>query len=92
MGSFVITEDVLDFARVAVLFITQEQNKDNAETAQTALRNFFSRANRNQLEVQEARRLPIGGANRIDLVDFSIDIGNGPIGRKNFKRRIGEPI
>ncbi|KAF4510078.1 hypothetical protein G6O67_001998 [Ophiocordyceps sinensis] len=82
--SFVVTEDVLDFARVAVLFITQEQNKDAGETAQTALRHLFSRASRNQVERQEASTISVGGDNRINLVDFNVDTGQGPVGRKNI--------
>ncbi|XP_044721613.1 uncharacterized protein HRG_04528 [Hirsutella rhossiliensis] len=91
VNSFVITEDVLDFARVSVLFIAQEQGMGAAETAQTELRRFFSSANKNQVSQQEAIKISVGGVNFANLVDFSVDIGQGPIGRKNLRRAVADP-
>ncbi|KAL2023509.1 hypothetical protein VTK56DRAFT_2117 [Thermocarpiscus australiensis] len=43
-STFAVTEDVLDFARVAVLFILQEDSLGDAETAQVSLQKFFDDA------------------------------------------------
>ncbi|KJZ75968.1 hypothetical protein HIM_04792 [Hirsutella minnesotensis 3608] len=89
-GSFLLTEDALDFARVAVLFITQDQGVSAGETAQTALRRLFSRASKGAMQAgnlvtpQEASQINVGGSNRVNLVAFNVDIGKGPVGRKNF--------
>ncbi|KAK3310749.1 uncharacterized protein B0T15DRAFT_519366 [Chaetomium strumarium] len=68
---FPVTEDVLDFARVAVLYILQEDNLADAELAQLALQNFLSSGN----SVDAARNVPIGGGQSVDLVDFVINMG-----------------
>ncbi|PHH90012.1 hypothetical protein CDD83_4745 [Cordyceps sp. RAO-2017] len=68
-----------------------EQNVDAAETAQTALRSFFSKAQSNgtpsgaqgQVTLQEAANVSLGGPNRVNLVDFTVDVGRGPVGKKN---------
>lgn len=89
---FIVTEEVMDFARVAVLYILQEKNSEDAETAQTSLQLFFSTASRSEpkaLDVvteQEAQNVPIGGSNIINLINFQVDVGAGPVGSRLFKR------
>ncbi|KAK7972864.1 hypothetical protein PG988_006998 [Apiospora saccharicola] len=76
---FVITEQVLDFARVAVLFVIQSQNLNNAVMAQMALQKFFSDATPASGSGQgatpdKAKNLNIGGKNTIDLVRLTINL------------------
>lgn len=92
-GNFTVTEEVLDFARVAVLYILQEESSDEAETAQSSLQQFFSRARRTgrgfkPATEEEAQKITVGGENSVNLVDFSVDIGDGPVGRSLSKRSV----
>ncbi|KFH46939.1 hypothetical protein ACRE_021940 [Hapsidospora chrysogenum ATCC 11550] len=92
-GNFTVTEEVLDFSRVAVLYILQEESLDDAETAQSSLQQFFSRARRTgdgfkPATEKEAQKIIVGGDNSVNLVDFSVDIGDGPIGRSHSKRSV----
>jgi hypothetical protein len=67
---------VLDFSRVAVLFVLQQEDIDNAVTAQSKLQQKFG----DGLTVGDARNLSIGvgpGGNTIDLVDYRLNLGNG---------------
>lgn len=82
---FSVTEEVLDFARVAVLYILQEEASNDAETAQTRLQEFFSG---NSLTNTAASNITVGGDNIVDLVDFRVNVGDGFIGMKNVKRSI----
>jgi hypothetical protein len=79
-GQFLITEQVLDFARVAVLFVLQQEEIDAAVTAQGALQHVFSLEDLNN---REAMNISIGGGNSVDLIDFSINLGNGSVGYLN---------
>ncbi|KAK4239355.1 hypothetical protein C8A03DRAFT_32610 [Achaetomium macrosporum] len=76
---FTVTEDVLDFARVAVLYILQEDNLADAETAQTTLQKFFSSGD----SVDAARNVTVVDGKSVDLVDFVLDMGGsgGKVGR-----------
>ncbi|UNI24135.1 hypothetical protein JDV02_009908 [Purpureocillium takamizusanense] len=91
-GLFTVTEEVVDFARVAMLYILQEESVNAAETAQTGMQALFSRASssktrlNDQVTEKEAKKVAIGGDNTINLVDFTVDVGKGPIGRKNINR------
>lgn len=91
---FMVTEEVIDFARVAMLYILQEESVETAENAQTELQRFFSRASKSKTQLgsqvtqQEAAKVAIGGDNSINLVGFTVDIGKGPVGRKNVKRAV----
>ncbi|PNY26515.1 Uncharacterized protein TCAP_03555 [Tolypocladium capitatum] len=93
-GIFTVTEEVVDFARVAMLYILQKESVDVAETAQTELQHFFSKASmgRTQLGSQvtqlEAAKVAIGGENSIDFVGFAVDIGKGRVGSNNVKRGV----
>jgi hypothetical protein len=87
-AAFAVTEETLDFARVAVLYILQEESLSNAETAQVSLQKFFnsasSGATNGGVNTQAARNVTVGNGNSVDLVDFSVDTGasGGAVGRK----------
>ncbi|KAK5994929.1 hypothetical protein PT974_03318 [Cladobotryum mycophilum] len=94
-ATFTVTEEVLDFARTAVLYVLQEENVDAASIAQTELQQFFSRASMGQIQrgsqvtIQDALNLNIGGNSTVDLVAASVNIGQGPIGgKKSLKRNV----
>lgn len=84
--SFMVTEEVLDFARVAVLFVLQEETLSNAESAQNAMQRFFTSASNSYLGTgssvtpDQARNVSLGNGNTIDLVSLSIDVGQGTVG------------
>ncbi|KAK8005251.1 hypothetical protein PG990_011288 [Apiospora arundinis] len=75
---FVVTEQVLDFARVAVLFVIQSQSLNNAVMAQMALQKFFSDATPSGSSPgttpAKAENLNIGGKNTIDLVHLTVKL------------------
>jgi len=73
-----VTEEVLDFARVAVLFILQQETLDSAVTAQSALQRFFSSDTTTDAAAQNVN---IGNGNTVNLVAFSVHLGNGSVGR-----------
>jgi len=76
---FVVSEEVLDFARVSVLYVLQQQKLDNAVTAQTALQKFFSLAAASRTQAA-AKSLSLGNGNTVDLVLGTINAGNGTVG------------
>ncbi|KAI0385194.1 hypothetical protein F5Y04DRAFT_269105 [Hypomontagnella monticulosa] len=80
--TFTVTEEVVDFARVAVLFIFQEKTLTDASTAQTSVQKFFSsvadaRNRSSAVTPEQATNVTIGGGNTIDFVNFFVDIGTG---------------
>ena len=83
---FTVTEEVVDFARVATLFILQEKSVTVAANAQSILQSLFSRANQGktqlgfQVTLKDAARVDVGGNNTVNLVAFSVDVGQGPVG------------
>ncbi|RDA89673.1 hypothetical protein CP533_2945 [Ophiocordyceps camponoti-saundersi (nom. inval.)] len=79
-NKFNVNDQVREFSRVAVLFILQEQNVDAGKTAQTSLEQFLSRTDST---IQQASDVDVGGRNRVDLVNFTVDVGQGPVGGKN---------
>ncbi|KXX80876.1 hypothetical protein MMYC01_202056 [Madurella mycetomatis] len=85
-ATFTVDETVLDFARVAVLFILQEDSLAEAEAAQVTLQRFFSSANsglgsfNSGVSVEAARNITVGSGKSVDLIDFVVDVG-GPTGR-----------
>lgn len=85
-ATFAVTEEVLDFARVAVLYVLQEEGTDAAETAQTDLQGFFTKVSEGAVGDDEAASLNFGGDNVIDLVDFTVNVGDGPVGSRATKR------
>lgn len=90
---FTVTQEVLDFARTAVLYVLQEDSVDAANDAQTQLQLFFSQATQSitkfgsQVTVKEASSIPIGGNRTVDLVDTTLNIGQGPVGGKKAPKR-----
>ncbi|KAL2180878.1 uncharacterized protein P884DRAFT_168560, partial [Thermothelomyces heterothallicus CBS 202.75] len=68
-----VTEEVLDFARVAVLYVLQEDSLTDAETAQIGLQTFLG----GNLDLEAARNVTLGGGRSVDLVGFTIDLGGG---------------
>lgn len=81
---FMITQEVLDFARVTVLFVLQQENLDNAVSAQGQLQKFF---NQQSFENLAALNVSMGAGNTINLVEFKVNLGNGTIGQKNVVPR-----
>ncbi|CAG9940803.1 unnamed protein product [Clonostachys rosea f. rosea IK726] len=82
---FNLTEETLDFARVAVLYVLQEQNATTAVNAQSYLQRFFTRASSTEISVSyatqsEARKVDIGANSTINLVDFRLNLGKGSVG------------
>lgn len=79
-----VTEEALDFARVAVLFVLQEQTINRASDAQTRLERFFNRASQSdQLDPVtelDAKNVTVGGDNSIDLVNYRLSVGEGLVG------------
>ncbi|KAK3330937.1 hypothetical protein B0H66DRAFT_81955 [Apodospora peruviana] len=79
-ATFTVTEQVLDFARVAVLFVLQENTLGDAEAAQINLQRFFSSSN---LIAEAARGVGLGNGNSLNLVDFMVTTSkSGTIGGK----------
>ncbi|KPM38797.1 hypothetical protein AK830_g7780 [Neonectria ditissima] len=88
-ATFTVTEEVLDFARVAVLYVLQEQTQDDAESAQTKLERFFSQANESSGVTEgKASSVDIGGDNSVDLVNYTLNIGSGSIGGKTKREAV----
>lgn len=75
---FTVTEEVLDFARVAVLYIMQQKSLDNAVTAQSSIQSFISKQ---AFTNRAAMNITLGNSNTINLVAFTMDIGNGTVGK-----------
>ncbi|QSZ32243.1 hypothetical protein DSL72_001817 [Monilinia vaccinii-corymbosi] len=78
---FTITQEVLDFARITVLFVLQQESLDNAVTAQGQLQRFF---NKQSFENMAARNVSMGSGNSVNLMEFTVDLGSGIWGRKNI--------
>ncbi|KAF3765010.1 hypothetical protein M406DRAFT_356767 [Cryphonectria parasitica EP155] len=76
-STFTVTQEVLDFARVGVLFILQEEQLSDASTAQTALESFFESSAQT---ATAASNISLANGNTIDLVNFHIDVGTGLVG------------
>jgi hypothetical protein len=88
---FSVTEEVLDFSRVAMLYILQQQTVDRAISSQAELQRLFTRATKSKTQMgsgvtqQEASSVNLGNGNTINLVSLSVNIGDGPIGRRNIQ-------
>jgi len=85
-AAFIVSPEVLDFARVAVLYILQEENLNDAKTGQATLQQFFTSAAQGRsgsVSVERARNVTLGNGNSIDLVDFLVDTkSDDKIGKK----------
>lgn len=88
MTSFSVNEEILDFARVAVLFILQEDGINEASRAQSVLQRFFTSSDgRSRPSADEAMSIDLGNGNMIDLVNLRIDAGTGVTGDGNNAKR-----
>ncbi|KAF2966907.1 hypothetical protein GQX73_g6651 [Xylaria multiplex] len=74
-GSFTVTDNIVDFARVAVLFVLQEKSVDEASVAQNLLQTFFKNAD-SDITPDQARNITIGDSNSVDLVNLLVDEAN----------------
>ncbi|KAJ2905675.1 hypothetical protein MKZ38_004750 [Zalerion maritima] len=82
-STFTVSDDAIDFARVAVLFILQEESLDSASDAQNNLQQFFSAAESTRTggaTAAQAMNITVGDDNTVDLVNFLVDVGSGPVG------------
>jgi hypothetical protein len=89
-GIFTVSGQVVDFARIAVLFVLQEKSVDQASSAQHLLQTFFNSADSNTT-ADQARNITVGDGNSVDLVDLFVDVGTGRVGggrRNNDGRSI----
>ena len=92
-GRFETTEDVLDFARVAVLYILQERSTNDAQAAQEEIQGFFNNAaDDDGARPEEAASLSVGSNVEINLVDFTLDIGEGVVGSTRSNKRSTHPV
>ncbi|KAI1392352.1 uncharacterized protein F4822DRAFT_126374 [Hypoxylon trugodes] len=80
-ATFTVTEEVVDFARAAVLFIFQQETLADASTAQTSVQKFFagveSGQNTTSTTMEQASNVTVGGKNTIDFVNLFVDMGTG---------------
>ena len=87
-NKFQITNEVLDFARVAVLFVLQQENVDSAQDAQSSIDKFFAKARKDDgVLVKQAESVSIGDKSSVDLLRYKITIGSETIGG-NAKRHL----
>jgi hypothetical protein len=87
-NKFQITNEVLDFARVAVLFVLQQENVDSAQDAQSSIDKFFAKARKDDgVLVKQAESVSIGDKSSVDLLRYKITIGSETIGG-NVKRHL----
>jgi len=70
---------MLDFARIAVLYILQQENINNAATAQTDIQSFLTSSSSTNTKAQN---ISIGNGNTLDLVNFAVNVGNGTVSAK----------
>lgn len=76
-AAFNITEEVLDFARVVVLFVLQQDNFDDAVNAQSNFQHVFSLQT---FTNAAAKNISLGNGNSANLLEFKVDLGNGSFG------------
>ncbi|KAG9255451.1 uncharacterized protein F5Z01DRAFT_54839 [Emericellopsis atlantica] len=88
-STFNVTEEVLDFARVAVLYILQQEDASDAEAAQTSLQSFFSGGQYDESAItqKDAQNVTVGAKDHtVNLVDFGIDLGDGLVGKASSSK------
>ncbi|KAG6230451.1 hypothetical protein E4U34_000635 [Claviceps purpurea] len=91
--AFQVTEEKVDFARVAMLYILQEGSVEKAISAQGELQQLFSRVSRSKKErgmevsILEASNLDLGSGYNINMVDLTVNVGKGAVGRGTIKAR-----
>ncbi|KAI0844304.1 hypothetical protein F5Y00DRAFT_266692 [Daldinia vernicosa] len=84
-STFTVTEEVVDFARVAMLYIFQEKTLSDAVTAQSSVQSFFTDVDAgcntsSCVTMEQGLNVTLGGGNTIDFVNLFVDIGNGRVG------------
>lgn len=79
-AAFAVSDTVLDFARVGVLYVLQTDSLIEATTAQSALQSFFTAAKAGTATSAEASNVTLSNGNTIDLVNFRLDAGTGVVG------------
>jgi hypothetical protein len=72
--NFIVTQEIVDFARVAVLYVLQQEQLNNAVNAQSAIQAFFDAS---AFTNRAAMNVSLGNGNTINLVNFSLDLGDG---------------
>jgi hypothetical protein len=78
-AAFAITEEAMDFARVAVLYILQEQQLSSAVTAQSKIQAWMNAGV--IAGYSNAGNVSMGDGNTMDFEKFRVDIGMGVIGK-----------
>ncbi|KAJ4418595.1 hypothetical protein N0V82_005481 [Gnomoniopsis sp. IMI 355080] len=78
-ATFTVSQNALDFARVGVLLVLQQDSLSEATTAQSSLQTFFSSA-ATGATIAAASNVSLSNGNSIDLVNFKIDAGAGLVG------------
>ncbi|CZT04798.1 uncharacterized protein RAG0_11124 [Rhynchosporium agropyri] len=80
-SGFKITEEVLDFARIAILYVLQQDALEDATTAQSTLQTWFLKQGSTN---QAAMNVSMGHGNVVNLVAFQVDVGGtGFVGGRN---------
>lgn len=91
-SNFTVTDEISDFARVAVLFILQENGVSEASRAQSVLQRFFTESDDDSQSIAEkAFNLDLGNGNAIDLINLRVDAGSGVMG-PSVKRALGNAV
>jgi len=72
-----------------MLYVLQQEDVDAAVSAQSHLQHFFSLES---FTNAAASNISLGGVNMINLLGFTIDVGNGTVGSAaaNISRRSGD--
>ncbi|SPJ70858.1 uncharacterized protein FTOL_00586 [Fusarium torulosum] len=92
LTNFKITNEILDFARVTVLYVLQQEDVDSAQDAQSGIDKFFAKARKDKgVLAKEAGSVSIGEKNTVDLLRYKITIGSKTIGG-NVKRQVLSPL
>jgi hypothetical protein len=71
---FDATQQVLDFARIAVLFLLEQVDLNVASAAQVQLQHFFDNSSATN---GDALNVTLGGGSSANLVGFALQLGNG---------------
>ncbi|KAI0154188.1 hypothetical protein GGR57DRAFT_119431 [Xylariaceae sp. FL1272] len=78
-ATFTASDQTLDFARVAVLYVLQEKSVEEASAAQNELQSFFS----SNPTTATAKNVTVGDNTSVDLVNYIVDVGAGKVGGNN---------
>ncbi|KAL2065877.1 hypothetical protein VTL71DRAFT_3547 [Oculimacula yallundae] len=82
LATFALTEEVFDFARIAVLYVLQQDALENAITAQSTLQTLFQR--QQGFTNQAATNVSIGHGNVVNFAAFQVAVGGaGFVGGRN---------